>query len=303
MIWNFILNPLAGGGKALKFWQQVEPLLVKHKIAYRFHLTEYQGHARALSFELAQQGERAFVAIGGDGSVNELLQGLYESQLPLSEFVLTVAPQGTGNDWARYHKIPQQPQAWIDFLLRRTVVAHDLGLVSFGEGYTQRHVFINMAGCGLDCHILQKMGCAGGKSLRYYSTLLSSLYAYQGEWLSIRTQQKHEETQAQSYLLAMYCIGRYGGAGMDFSPDAFHQSGHIHQVAIHNMPFVHRLLSLPYLLNGRIDTHPKVSVEKNTAFYIDSERNGQFQCDGELVGNLPAKVELVPKAIHVLSMS
>ncbi|MCG6286217.1 diacylglycerol/lipid kinase family protein [Vibrio vulnificus] len=108
MIWNFILNPQAGGGKALRFWQQLKPLLSQHNIKHHFHQTQYQGHAKVLSKELAEQGERAFVAIGGDGSVNELLQGIFESGCDLQEFVLTVAPQGTGNDWARYHHIPKR---------------------------------------------------------------------------------------------------------------------------------------------------------------------------------------------------
>ncbi|ELV8800762.1 hypothetical protein QNE37_000392 [Vibrio vulnificus] len=302
MTWNFILNPQAGGGQALRFWQQLKPLLSQHNIKHHFHQTQYQGHAKVLSRALAENGERAFVAIGGDGSVNELLQGIFESGCDLQEFVLTVAPQGTGNDWARYHHIPKSPNAWLEFLQTANVVEHDVGVVEYGDDFLQQHVFINMAGSGLDCHILQQMGCAGGKSLRYYSTLLSSLYGYQGRTLHFKCfDDSSSQDVARTVLLSMFCIGRYGGAGMDFSPKAHHQSGVLHAVFVEDMPFLQRLFSLPYLLNGKIEHHRRVQAETMRALLVAGEDTALFQCDGELIGALPARLTLRPCAIRVLT--
>ncbi|MBH9738796.1 diacylglycerol/lipid kinase family protein [Vibrio navarrensis] len=298
MRWNFILNPQAGGGKAQRFWQLLQPRLGQLTIEHTYHFSLYPGHSKVLARQLAQQGERAFVAVGGDGSINELLQGLFDSNVPLSDFILAVAPQGTGNDWARYHKIPSQLDEWLAFFLRRNVVKHDLGLVKHGENFALRHVFINMAGCGLDCHILQQMGCANGKSFRYYAMLLKSLHAYPGLPLQVRWE---SESIERTVLLSMFCIGRYGGAGMDFSPHADYQSGKIQLVSIGDMAFLKRLQSLPYLVNGKIAQHSAVMTRGVDKVSVQSDEQVRFQCDGELVGYLPIEIHVQPHAIFLLS--
>jgi len=298
MRWCFVVNPMAGGGKAKSEWPWLEAQLIAQGVCFCVEMTEYRKHAIEICRDLALNGERQFVAVGGDGSVNEVLQGILESGIALEEFTLSVLPWGSGNDWARFHQVPTKAKAWLTFFANAQRVHHDVGMAKYGPDWSQSHAFINIAGMGLDTMVLEEMGQAAGLSLRYYLTMLSCLYRYQAVRFNLQCDEKSVETPA---LMLMSCIGRYGGAGMDFAPLASASNGAFNVLCINDMPFLQRLAGLRYLLNGRINQHPQVDHFTSPSLTITSDRPWHFECDGELIAPLPVKLTTHSQAIYVLS--
>ncbi|SON48805.1 diacylglycerol/lipid kinase family protein [Vibrio tapetis] len=298
MHWCFVVNPMAGGGKAKRNLPRLTALLNENVIDYIITETTKPKHGVELVKDLALSGERLFVAVGGDGSLNEVLQGIVESTLPIEEFTLTVLPWGSGNDWARFHKIPHQTEKWISFFKQQQRVKHDIGIASFGADFESNHAFINLAGTGLDCMVLQEMGQAAGLSFRYYLTMLRCLRRYKAVNFNVSYDGRRFETPA---LMLIHCLGRYGGAGMDFAPDANTNNGKFNGLCIKDMTFVQRLLGLRYPLNGSINQHDRAESYVSREIEINSDREWYFECDGELIAPLPARLTMHPQALCVLS--
>jgi YegS/Rv2252/BmrU family lipid kinase len=296
--WFFIINPFSGGQQARKRWPQLQWALEQEDIAYNYCFTESHSHAITLAQQAANSGERNFVAVGGDGTVNEVLQGLCQSEVDISAFILTVMPWGTGNDWATLHGISSDIDRFIRSLKQARVIEHDIGLASFGNDFQQQRYFINFIGTGFDSFLLQTMGAASGKRYKYYLTLLLCLHRYCSPSFSV----SHQDSQYNSRsLMLMACIGKYGGAGMKFAPDAKFNDGLFELLNIQDMPFLQRLLSLPYLINGKIKQHKKVINGQMAELEFSSGSPFKFQCDGELIAHIPVKITCLKKAIKVLS--
>ncbi len=298
MHWCFVVNPMAGGGKAKRYLPRLKTLLNENNIAHIITETTKPKHGVKLVKDLALAGERMFVAVGGDGSLNEVLQGIVESELAIENFTLTVLPWGSGNDWARFHNIPRQTEKWLQFLQQHNKVKHDVGVATFGTKFKSKHAFINLAGTGLDCMVLQEMGQAAGLSLRYYLTMLKCLRAYKAVKFSIAHDGGQFETPA---LMLINCIGRFGGAGMDFAPGANAKNRKFNGLCIKDMPFIQRVLGLRYLLNSSINQHDRVESYISSYVEITSDREWYFECDGELIAPLPVRLAIHPKSICVLS--
>ena len=176
-------------------------------------------------------------------------------------------------------------------------IRHDVGLAEYGEDFSQQRYFLNFLGTGFDSYLLQRMGAAGGKRWRYYLHLLSGLWFYQSPEFILDGQRSTRS------LMLMCCLGRFGGAGMKFAPQAHFDDGLFDRVNIQDMPFLQRLMSLPYLMNGKIKQHQRVQYSLHDKVFIDAREEFQFQCDGELIAPLPVNVSIKQQALYVLKSS
>lgn len=297
MHWFFIINPESGSQRAKKVWPEIANALTQAGIEFSHAFTTHAKHAGVLCSQALLEGQRQFVAVGGDGTLNEVLQAICQNDHIVSECTLTCFPIGTGNDWAHWQNIPKDPKAFALLLQNNIHAKYDIGQVYYGPNYQQRHAFINMFGAGFDSYLLQKMGAAKGKRLKYYWHLLKGLWCFRSPNMHISPK---AIAQPKSLML-MACLGKYGGAGMCFAPDANSQDGFLDIITIGDLPFLKRLLSLPYLLNGKIKKHPKVLSGKMANAHIDASPSLMFQCDGELIGQLPAKVLVQKKVLNIVS--
>ncbi len=292
-IWYFIINPFSGGGKAQKRWPSLQKALIDQGVKFECQFSQSPEHAIEIAQQAALQGYRYFVAVGGDGTINEVLQGLASSSIALNSFYFTAVPWGTGNDWAAMHQLPSKNKDIIKVLVAPDFILHDVGLAQYGDDFSQQRYFINFLGTGFDSFLLQRMGAAGGKRWRYYLHLLSGLWAYQSPEFVI------DDVASTRSLMLMCCIGRMGGAGMKFAPSAAFDDGYFDRVNIQDMPFIQRLMSLPYLMNGKIQQHRQVQYSLHKQISIDTAAQFYFQCDGELIAPLPVKVSMQAKALHI----
>jgi diacylglycerol kinase family enzyme len=105
--WFAIVNPNAGNGKGKMDWSRIADLLKKNGIPFDMMLTKSKGHAIELTRELIEGGYKKFISVGGDGTLNEVVNGVFAQEFCLpGEITLSMIPVGTGNDWGRMFGIP-----------------------------------------------------------------------------------------------------------------------------------------------------------------------------------------------------
>jgi len=105
--WLAIVNPNAGNGKGHKDWNLIAKLLERKNIFIKTKITEAKGHAAMITHEAVREGFRKIITIGGDGTLNEVVNGIFtDSTCPPEEISLALIPVGTGNDWGRMFGIP-----------------------------------------------------------------------------------------------------------------------------------------------------------------------------------------------------
>ena len=177
----------------------------------------------------------------------------------------------------------------------------DVGVVAYEEETMgeSEYYFINFLGTGYDSYLLTQMGSGQGKRYRYYYYyyVLRCLASYVAPKFTVEFD---GSSITRSSLMLMACIGRYGGAGMKFAPSAEADDGLFNIVNIGDMPLSKRASSLAYLFNGKVNQHPRVQAWESNKIKIHADSDIAFQCDGEVIGNLPIEVELLPKTLRVI---
>jgi len=141
-MYSVILNPVSGNGKALKKLPELEDLLKERGISYRIDTTEKQGDARLIAERAAAEGLEGVIAIGGDGTFSEVVNGIRESGIEL-----IFAPCGTGNDFMRNFRLPKDMISAVRAQLDSPVRMIDIGRCN--DRY-----FLNVTGCGFDVEVL-----------------------------------------------------------------------------------------------------------------------------------------------------
>lgn len=296
-----VVNPVAAGGKARRLWPALEKKLSAAGVRMRVFDTGDYGDCAAPAREGFEQGLRHFLAVGGDGTANGVINGV----LPLCnsddvDITLAVVPWGTGNDWANFRGLSGNADDCVRLLTQGEPLRQDIGRVTYTDaaGNPATHYFVNMAGTGFDTHLLEAMGPTRGNRLRYLWTLLRVYRSFRAAPVTARIK---GETLSLSPLLFEVCLGSFIGAGMLVAPDAVGDDGLFDVLAIEQMSMWKMLGSLKYLYDGAIAEHPATHVRRCASLAIEGEGASLFQCDGELVGTLPINIDLLPERLGVLS--
>ncbi|MDP8267613.1 MAG: YegS/Rv2252/BmrU family lipid kinase [Candidatus Tenebribacter davisii] len=148
---SVIFNPIAGKGNALKKLPEIRKFLKEHKLNYDIHITERIGHAISLAEELCTEKETAIIAAGGDGTVNEVINGIMQAKSKNSELfpIFGILPIGRGNDFAYGADIPHSLDICLKAILEGNFQAMDVGLIKGGD-YPSGRYFGNGIGVGFD---------------------------------------------------------------------------------------------------------------------------------------------------------
>ena len=318
LTWFVVVNPHAGSGKTLSRWQLAETLMRKKGISYSYNRTDGKMHAAAMACEAARMGYRRFVAVGGDGTVHEILEGIMRylsdncpdgGPAALSDFYLAVIPIGSGNDWIKSHNVPYDTEKVVDMLASGSFSVQDIVKVSAAgrgdmpDGGSCSYM-INVGGIGLDARICARVNRQkdAGRSgrLLYLNSLIYNLVKsrpfracvecdgdviYDGRCLSIA-----------------FGLGKYSGGGFRQTPYAVMDDGLLDVTVIPVLP-LHVIMTQAYrLLDG---TFPGikgiVSCKASSVSVTSLDNDGEIiEVDGEIVGTLPARLEILPGRLHVL---
>jgi len=221
--WLVIVNPNEGNGKGKKDWEIIAALLKKADIDFFVRFTERKSQAIDFSMEGIAAGYRKIITVGGDGTLNEVVNGVFSNiTCPTNDISLGLIPVGTGNDWGRMFGIPLNYEKAIAIIKENKQLVHDIGLVNFfirSEKFN-RH-FINIAGLGFESVVvrrtnIQKDKGLGGKLIYFYN-LVMSLLSYQNTKAEVTID--GEKINADVFSINVG-NGRYCGGGMRQTPNA-----------------------------------------------------------------------------------
>ncbi len=297
---KLIVNPCAGGGRTAKKWPEIIDLLSSMGISCDHDLTEGPGHALVLAKCAARKGYEVVVCVGGDGTINEVVNGLYDAG-GIRDVTLGIISTGTGSDYVRTIGLPlDYRQACRRLMsLRRIVV--DLGVVECASGgVLAKRLFVNFAGLGFDAEIVKATGerfKAFGSVPSYLLGLLNAVLFYKNREVSLSLDGKVDRRRICAIEVSN---GRYGGGRMFLAPQADPADGLLDALIIGDLSKPDLVWSLPRIYRGTHLTHPKVIVKRAKEIYVSPERGMAVQADGELVGETPARFYVLPAALTVV---
>lgn len=303
--WFVVVNPTSGGGKGNKYWSEIKELLHKTGIDFDFAISEYAQHITKLVKEAVEKGHRKIIAIGGDGTINEAINGLFlQKAVPTNELTFANIPVGTGNDWIKTHKIPSNYKKAILLLKAGQTKAHDVGEVSYfnKQAKQQSRYFINVAGLAYDAFVTKASHERSrwmGNKLFYYYLILRCVTQYKPTKAKITFD--GQEVENIFYNIAVG-ICKYNGGGAQFVPHAIPDDGLFALTYFTDIKGIDVLLSSRKFYDGTIIHHPKCFTTQAKHIKIEAaEDNPNFvEVDGEFLGQTPIEFIMHEKAINVI---
>jgi diacylglycerol kinase (ATP) len=288
-----IVNPTAGGGRAARLIPWLRQLLAVRDDVELF-VTRRSGDAEQRAAASENEIDRV-VAVGGDGTVQEVLNGLLTSGVATAE--LGVVPVGTGNDLARSLGLPRDPGAAWRIAMGRSGRAIDVARARNGAG--DARWFASAGGIGFDAQVAAAMAARHGWRASRAGYLLSTLVELRRfENQPVRITLDGDEIRRDVLLVAI-ANGAYYGGGMRIAPAAEPDDGILDVCVVGDISRLTALRELPNLYRGTHVRHPAVSTHTATTIEIDGTSATRVHLDGEPFGTLPLAVQLVTGAIVV----
>jgi diacylglycerol kinase (ATP) len=291
---TIIVNPAAGRGSARQWMGELEVRLSlaiqsTHRIiSWEILETTCPGDATELALEAVRGGANIVVAAGGDGTIGEVVNALVGTEVALG-----VIPMGTGNDFARSLGIGTDVDKAIYNLLEGVPIAIDVGR-------TQGRYFVNVAGCGFDSAVAQRVN-HGFRWLRgtstYVAAVLQTLLTYRASKIRLTLDNEVIETSA---MLCSIANARYYGGGMRIAPDAMLTDGLYDICLVKDVGKFEFLRTFHKVFKGKHTTHPAVRMLRSKYVKVESDRPLPVLVDGEIVGTTPAEFEMLEGGINVM---
>ena len=301
--WLAIVNPNAGKGKGRKDWEMISMHLKNKGLKCSEAFTRAKGEAILLVRKALREGCRKIITVGGDGTLNEVLNGVFTSDACLpADVTLALIPVGTGNDWGRMFGIPLNYEKAVSIIADGRQMKHDTGVVSYREGdETRKRYFINIAGLGFESVVVkrtnyQKDRGHGGKAIYFYN-LLMSLLSYKNTEAEIIIDGEKKSVSVFSINIGN---GRYCGGGMQQTPDAIPDDGLLDVTVINGIGKIEIIRNLKILYDGTILSHPKIDGYKCRNLKVSSESRLWVEADGESLGYTPAEFSIIPASINIV---
>ncbi|MFH1638879.1 MAG: diacylglycerol kinase family protein [Chloroflexota bacterium] len=294
-----IVNPSAGAGRTARRWPEIMSLLKSLGLHFEHDMTEAPGHAIELAKLAVRNGYELIVSVGGDGTINEVVNGLYDSG-DIRKVMLGIINTGSGGDYVRTVGISRNCREACCCLVNPGKLIVDLGVAEYEtNGQKVRRVFLNFAGLGFDAEITRattQRFKALGSTPSYLMGLLTTLLSYRNRDVSLIVDGVAEERKVCTVMMSN---GKYGGGGMLVAPNADPADGLLDVVMIDDLSKPELLRSLPRIYRGTHLTHPKVTVKRAREVNITSGQEMLLQIDGELLGKAPARFRILPAMLNV----
>lgn len=266
------------------------------------HETRTRHDAITLASKAVEKRYDLIYAAGGDGTLNQVVNGMLvgnenSSKLP----VLGLIPLGSGNDFARTVNIKPESSLIIDALTEFKPKPVDVGRITFtSEAGTPVSYFINIADVGMGPQVVKRLldsGRAFGTSLTYYAAILQTFATYRLQTITVKTPQWNWQGKARVVAVGN---GRFFGSGIGITPDAIPDDGQFSCCIGGGVSAFDFLKLQGKMRSGRRVAHPRVYYNQTQLVELTSDTPCMIEADGELVGNLPVTIEMLPGRLNFL---
>ena len=290
--WVFIVNPIAGNGDGKRMVPELRSKIAEFDIPGEIVLTESHGHASELASKYAELNYTHIIAVGGDGTMNEVGKALLDHR----EIITGIIPAGTGNDFVQILGYPDRFEAhhWSNFF-KQNVILMDYGTCN---GIP----FLNGMGLGFDAEVAAKNYVApgetkmGGKG-KYIRAILGTLFFFREYRVQVKVNGNMEETDC---FINTISNGRRYGGGFYLTPHAIANDGLLDICMIRKIGILKRLDILLKVSKGAHTKDKKVHYHRTKQFEIDFGKEVPFHVDGELYHAASFDVKIFPARIPVI---
>ena len=293
----FLVNPASANGATAKRWPKLRLRAAELGLSGDELLSERPGHLTELARSVASDG-RLVVVVGGDGTLNEVANGLAGTGAELA-----VLPNGTGQDFGRTHGIPTRFDDAVEIALRGVTRSVDVGSVTFrGPGGAEAsRIFVNVGSAGMSGAVARRansMSKALGGRVTFYYALVREFLTWKNTEVTVGLDEGERRGHMHDVILAN---GRWHGGGMKLAPDALPDDGLFDVVLIGDVNKVDFVTTSPKLYSGKHVAHPKIDVVRSSVVTIDAAEPLPLELDGEQSGTTPARFEVLRGALRVRS--
>lgn len=304
--WLIIVNPNAGKQKGKKDWEKIASILKKEGFKYHSAFTEDKDHAFRIAEQKITEGFRKLIVVGGDGTINEVVNGIFRQQVAATtDVTLGMILVGTGNDWGRMYNIPEKYEDAVAVIRKGKTFIQDAGHVTFFEGEEKRdRYFSNMAGMGYDALVAQKTNKmkeqGGGGTLSYLINLFAGLFQYK----QVTTEIHVDDEKVFEGELFSTSIGicKYNGGGMMQLPQAVPDDGLLDLTLFKDVKKKDVVINIKKLYDGTFLKLPFVETYSGREIRVSTRpKNGIYlETDGESLGHSPFTFRIIPRAIRLI---
>jgi YegS/Rv2252/BmrU family lipid kinase len=290
--WVFIVNPTAGNHFAKTLVPKIKSEIISRNINATIVLTEHKGHATELALEHIRLGAKYIVAVGGDGTLNEIAKALVNN----SDVVLGIIPAGTGNDFVQILGFPNrfEEKHW-DIFFNRNIERIDVGKCN---GIP----FFNGMGLGFDAEVAARNYIGEGSVKKgggdkYLWHIVSTLLFFREKQMKAISDNDAHETNC---FINTVSIGRRFAGGFFLTPKAIANDGLLDVCMIEKLSLYHRFRILPMVPKGTHINDKRVNYFSTQNINLEFSKRVPFHVDGELYFDSSFKIGIIPKAISAI---
>lgn len=283
-----IINPISGVGSKRKIPKMLEEVFSLDKYALEISFTEYPGHASELTKQALDKGVKCVIAVGGDGTVNEIARSMIHS-----DALLGIIPKGSGNGLARELHIPMDARRALDLIVKGHVSAIDCCKAN-------ERIFFCTCGVGFDAAVSQKF--AGEKrrgSLTYMKNTVEEYLSYRPEPYEIQID--NQTVKEKAFLVACGNASQYGNNAF-IAPHANIQDGKMDITILSPFTPLDIAPLAIQLFTKQIDRNSKIKMFKGESVTIIRQQSGVMHLDGEpVIADSRIEISIIPKSLNVIT--
>lgn len=288
-----ILNPAAGRGRAGSLLARIASAMRALDVPERILQTGAPAEATTIAAQLAAEGVNVVVAVGGDGTVNEVAAGLVSAG---GRTALGILPAGRANDFVRSLGPAMAIEQALGSYLHNPAKAVDIGRATLADGTSR--IFVNAAGVGFDTVVAERSTKTRlpGATLPYLWAIGGALFHYRNIEMSIDVD---GQRIAGRFCSAIVANGRFVGGGMKYVPDADIEDGMLDLAIVGDVGKTELIRQVPKLYRGTHVTHPKFSLFRARRVLVETAVPIGVQLEAELFGTSPVLFTVEPGALLV----
>ena len=299
-----IVNPASANGKTRINWPDIKKCLETEGLEFDFSSTTCRSEATYFAREALHKGYDAIISVGGDGTLNEIINGFFENgQMINSSAKLGIIAGGTGGDFIRTLGYPKNYKEACNIIARGQTKLIDLGKLEYFDHKEQltTNYYINIAGFGLDGAVVDRVN----HTSKFFGGFVSFLYGTIAGLAQFRSFSLTLEVDGQlAYqgpaTMAAVANGQYFGGSMQIAPAAVLDDGILEIVIVKGMKKLKLLRCLPTIYGGTHIIKPEVICLQGTKVKATSPDRVLLEIDGEQPGLLNAEFTILPKALNII---
>lgn len=294
----FLVNPASANGSTGRRWPELAHRAAAAGLEGDALLSERPGHLAELARSAALGGAERLVVVGGDGSVNEVVNGIVDLDEPPE---LSVIARGTGWDFVRTFNIPRNVEEAARVALTGSLRTIDAGKVTFHTwaGAESQAFFANVASVGMSGAIAERANettkALGGKA-SYLLATLAVFARWKAPHLRVAVDGEDREGRLLDVIVAN---AKFLGGGMKMCPDALPDDGLFDVLLIGDVTKRDLARTMPKIYRGSHLPHPKAELLRGRTVTVEAEHPLPIQLDGEQPGTTPVRFEIVPQTLRL----